>query len=145
MRDRVVLALAAILTAGLVACGGAAVTTPATGPTPQEATETSGATEASDDAAFTLTTVPQTSPAELRESMEEPPARVPIAHLPPPPVPSAVAAAAPSSESPPPRAVAAGEPHAAPPSVSSDPVGEHLVTTLFEVDTAGEVHVRHAR
>ncbi len=145
MRNRVVPVLAAILTAGLVACGGATVTNPATGPTPQEATETSGAAEASDDAALTLTTEPQTSPAELRESMAERPARVPIAHLPPPAQPSAVAVASPVSESPPPRAIAAGEPHPAPPSVSSDPVGEHLITTVFEVDTAGEVHVRHAR
>ncbi|RLB46551.1 MAG: hypothetical protein DRJ42_27400 [Deltaproteobacteria bacterium] len=147
MRNRVVLAIAAITAGALIACGGASVPTPATGSPPQAATEASGATEASDDATLTLTTEPQTSPAELRESMQEAsePSRVPIAQLPPPAARPAVTAASPVSESPPPRAIAAGEPHAAPPSVSSDPVGEHLITTVFEVDTAGEVHVRHAR
>jgi hypothetical protein len=29
--------------------------------------------------------------------------------------------------------------------VSSDPVGEHLITTFFEVDSAGDVRLRYAR
>lgn len=144
MFHRVVLAIFVAASMASMGCGGAGLSSPAAESPPAVGPQVPTVAPAAGDGDLTLTTEPTTSPAELREQMAERPPRVPIAQLP-----------APGPEPPPPLAAAAmetpapgtrsGEPHAAPPAVSSDPVGDHLITTLFEVDSAGDMRLRYAR
>jgi hypothetical protein len=134
--------LPVILAATLLGCGGAA----ASAPTRTAASSDTSAAATDEVTDLTLTTGSTTSPAELREGLARAPSRVPIAHQPAAePAPTAIPPATGPEEAPTFQTNASGEPYAAPPSVSSDPVGEHLITTFFEVDSAGDVRLRYAR
>lgn len=131
------LAMAALATA----CGGAQATPEA--PRGEEAVAEAEAPTAGDE--LTLTTEAATSPAELREEVTRNPPLRPYSDL-EGSNPQPAMTAAPSAEvAPPSRAEASGEPHQAPPSVSSDPVGRDLTTTVVDVDTEGDAHLRHGR
>jgi hypothetical protein len=131
--------LATLLAVAALGCGGGS-RVHAVGETATVAAEGSAGGEVATASELELR-ADATAPAELRERMEHPLERPSLARIERPPVSSWVFAAHPSAmtdeESRPALEEETGEPHAAMSTVTSDPVGRELITTMAEADTKG--------